>query len=76
MRPLLWPEMWPASFPDLVHQANKCRACGLWLEAGVLYLKAASVAPVAALETEMLHAAWVCSERAGGRISELMGLDD
>jgi len=67
--------LWGESFPNVVDRANRYRAAGQWLHAGVEYLKAAHVAPTPAVETALLTEAWVCSERAGGRISEFLDMD-
>lgn len=64
---------WPESYPNLVQRARFLHAAGKFVDAGVEFLKAAAVAPSVLSETERLFDAWICVERAGGRVSELEG---
>ena len=62
---------WILPFSDTVAIANGYYAAGQYHDAVVEYLKAAAVAPTPVLEQQALDHAWMASERAAGRYSEL-----
>lgn len=63
--------LWRRSYPEVVHSAHQLWADRRYLEAAKEFWIAAYVAPTDVMETAMLEAAWVASERAQGRSSEL-----
>lgn len=63
--------LWTKSFPEVVALAHRLLVLRMYFRAAEEYLRAAGLAPTDALETQMLLAAWMASERARGELSEL-----